>query len=395
MSCWCCDNNQIDPHTCWCNIVGVANTTVVTDNNNITVSSPFYQILSPDNSIEVHASNMGANTIVYEISSTCQEDKYVIACASDNSPWTIWDKVRVDTSWPLTRDLHNCPWNAYYEIWFDPSQLNTPDEKVKWKASCNEVYGKDLFTAWNWLQIVDTWCHGSIRLTNSPFIRPHAQALLETDVTIIYPHWGNNALPNKWWFCISANGRGMWPIGSNDFEINSALFAWTPTAWYSDGSWDMQIRTCHKTWFYHVWMNASFGVNRWVEAARVALISNINGRELLLNVWYANSDEQTLADNEISEDGDNEDLIVWNWWGQSQIVYIEEWNTIRWLFWRVSNNKQWWPWPVDADWRMVVYASSYWFTPNSPQNDTIGCPWQWTNRWVVWVSDANWDSRYL
>jgi len=142
MSCWCEDNTPLN--TCWCSLIWADNTTIDTTSQpwDVIVSSPFYEVVSPLNTIEVHkVIDEESNTITFEIEKECCPDRYVWACENDTNPWVLFnDKLVVDTSWPLTYDLVNCPWDAHVRIWFDVSQLNAPDRLVAVNSSCSSKY---------------------------------------------------------------------------------------------------------------------------------------------------------------------------------------------------------------------------------------------------------------
>lgn len=146
--CWCwCNDNKNNVSICNCSIIGQNNTNVdiITQPWDVLVSSPFYEVTSPLNTIEIHkVIDENTNVITFEIEKDCCPDQFVKACASDTTPWVLFnDKIVINTDWPLTYDLINCPWDAHIEIWFDVSKLNAPDKKVAVNASCSSKYLED------------------------------------------------------------------------------------------------------------------------------------------------------------------------------------------------------------------------------------------------------------
>jgi hypothetical protein len=140
-------------------------------------------------------------------------------------------------------------------------------------------------------------------------------------------------------------------------------------------------------------MNISYWVNRWVEAARVTLASSIPWKETLLNIWEAESNNYTLADNQSIDSWDWEEFRQYNGRWTSDIVLFNGWDAIYWLYGRMNNEKNWWPWGNNVNGKVILYAAPLWFNPYSNWN-TWGSLWQGTYWWIEWLSDENWDIRY-
>jgi len=168
---------------------------------------------------------------------------------------------------------------------------------------------------------------------------------------------------------------------------------WAKKYW----SWEMLWWVCPKRWYYDVWMTASFWVNWGISAARVTLTSDIPWKEVLLNVWFSNSNDRALAMDQFADNDSDEDLIVYNWQWTRDLVLIEEWQVIYWLFWRMATE-------ISGNWQtttapfpngvMTIFSTPFWFNPWGMGN-AVGNPWQWTFWWVAWHCDENWDARYF
>lgn len=142
--CGCQEN--VHSNQC-CNIVECGSISVTQEWNDTIVCAPNIEVTSPDNSISVNKVTSG-NDITFEIEKECCDDNKVGSCPSDTAPGYLFDdKLRVDTTGPLTYDLVNCPWDGYVQIGFDVNQLNAPDKKVAVDASCEGVYLSQALTS--------------------------------------------------------------------------------------------------------------------------------------------------------------------------------------------------------------------------------------------------------
>lgn len=142
--CGCQEN--VHSNQC-CNIVECGSISVTQEWNDTIVCAPNIEVTSPDNSISVNKVTSG-NDITFEIEKECCDDNKVGSCPSDTAPGYLFDdKLRVDTTGPLTYDLVNCPWDGYVQIGFDVNQLNAPDKKVAVDASCEWVYLSQALTS--------------------------------------------------------------------------------------------------------------------------------------------------------------------------------------------------------------------------------------------------------
>ena len=391
---WCwCEETPISS-SCNCNIIDRDNTTITHEWNDIVVSSPFYRVISSDSTVWVTTTTTASpNETVFDLSKPCCPDRLVSVAPECTNWWTIKDVIQVDTSWPLTWTQNWCNnWN----LWFDVSKINTKDERVKWKQSCTSVYWNQLFTTWSWLTIHDNWCSWEIRLTDSPFIKPILKQYIDATQTTYYWHWQQSALPNNWWFAIYTSSY----IDSWWFFINRQEYTLDPDPkpWsISDWSWVSWWFIIPKKWFYRVRMNANIWVNRWVEACRVSLAWLVWwDYRVLLNIWFANSNNYSLAEFESTNTWDSEEWRIWNWCATSDILLIDEWDIIYWLFWRMNNDTLWWPWNATTDWWIMwVFSWPFWFNPFSAWNQAPSNPeYAWTYWWIEWISDELWDTRY-
>jgi hypothetical protein len=240
MSNKCCNEcNQPKSSVCSCNLSWVNNTTVEqVDPNSYTVSSPFYDVISSDNSIDVQT-NVEWNTITFDIQKDCCPDKLVWACDSDTNPWTLFNnKLRVDTTWPLTYNLVNCPWDAYVEIGFNENALNPADNKVAawpWCASgfLNEVLESNS-TYFNFTVV--PWCKYQLQpqprtlfraelWVNNPNVKnldggitiatflesvQHnttiASAVVNHSLWLLEPSTKKVVIPRTWWYHLGLHG---------------------------------------------------------------------------------------------------------------------------------------------------------------------------------------------
>lgn len=144
--CGCQEN--VHSNQC-CNIVECGSISVTQEWNDTIVCAPNIEVTSPDNSISVNKVTSG-NDITFEIEKDCCPDNAVGACPSDTNPWHLFNnKLRVDTTGPLTYDLVNCPWDGYVKIGFDVDNLNAPDKMVAVDATCPGKYLSDALISIN------------------------------------------------------------------------------------------------------------------------------------------------------------------------------------------------------------------------------------------------------
>jgi len=394
-NCWCwCEETPIS-NWCNCSIIGKNNTSITQEWNDIVVSSPFYEVVSSDSTVVVTKTTVAdPNVVTFDLSKPCCPDR-LVAVATECTNWvTLKEWIQVDTSWPLTWTQN---WCNSMNLWFDVSKLTAKDEKVKWKSSCPAVFWDQLLTAWTGIKIEDVWCKWRVSVTDKQWIRPIRRWTLETNLTVEYEHAPQALTPNNWWFCIETQWNWFIDWGTNDFAVTWQPFIWENLWQPSDWSWEMLWWVCPKRWYYDVWMTASFWVNWGISAARVTLTSDIPWKEVLLNVWFSNSNDRALAMDQFADNDSDEDLIVYNWQWTRDLVLIEEWQVIYWLFWRMATE-------ISGNWQtttapfpngvMTIFSTPFWFNPWGMGN-AVGNPWQWTFWWVAWHCDENWDARYF
>jgi len=395
MSCGCwCPEEVVNT---WFNIVWACWVTVdtVTQPWDVIVSSKQYNVTSPDWSITVTpVVDPDTCTTTFQIEKDCCADR-LVAVAPECTTWgTIKDVIKVDTTWPLTWTQN---WCSFWELWFDVGELVTKDEKVKRKQSCTATYWNDLFVWWTWISLDEVWCRWRINVTKNQFVKPMIKSYLLSNLMVQYAHWNQASLPNNWWFPIYTS----WYIDTDNFRTNN--YVWytipaDPKPWsIDDGSWNIDAYSIPKTWYYRVRANANIAVNRWVEATRVALIwLTWWDYACLLNVWFANSNNYSLAEFQSTNTPTAEEWRVWNWCASSDIVYLEEWDEVLWLFWRMNNMTLGWPWTATTDWWVMnIWTWPFWFNPFWAWNQTPANPqFAWTYWGLERVSHPDWDTRF-
>ena len=149
--CWWWTKSPTPSDTCNCNIQGVCGTKVsMLDSSTFQISSDLAtEIVAWDNITvteekqECDDWETWAVKRVYTLDVECC-DKKVAGCINDEQPWSLDQKLTVVS--PLTKTVKDCPSNGVVELWFDPSGLEFPDEKVKVNESCDAGYLQDMFT---------------------------------------------------------------------------------------------------------------------------------------------------------------------------------------------------------------------------------------------------------
>lgn len=265
---------------------------------------------------------------IWDVSVAC-DDKKVGACAQDTTPWYLYnDKLRVDTSGPLTYTQVWCPGNAYVQIWFDESQLNITDldQKVAVQEWCASWYLADRIIVGTWLTANVVWCKLKIDLNCSEdeCTNPWRSAIVQTYLTntinqsqatgnekaYYFSTWAVTELDNLWWthttwarredmavWCITHSGGittiGRWGRYAISFDwhqeqshhvhgtrIGLAIVfpngtvrlvqsrysgvQWTATT--SIGSWDAQYTIPNNTdTTANGWGWSTFSLWRWIE----------------------------------------------------------------------------------------------------------------------------------
>ena len=243
MSCWCNDCQNTSWCTCpnlqieWCGTVDSTNP------NTTILHIPCVNIISWDNSLNVDKTVMW-DDVLYDIRWNTNLDRKVGACYGDNNPWYLFNqKLRVNTTWPLTYNLHNCPWDSYVEICFDETKLEYPET-----LQCNCPWGGGSIDC-------DVNC-------SNCNIQPKAMTELLNNVTIIQPTWQEknyyiawaaiSELDNLWWTRVNSQRSNIWTYG-----------------WMTNNSW---VITICRDWVYEFIIEWSQEQNKWAHASRVGLL---------------------------------------------------------------------------------------------------------------------------
>lgn len=232
------------------------------------------QVVSTDGTVGIttttDSENCGAK--VYDLNVAC-DDKKVGACSSDSSPGYLYnDKLRVDTSWPLTYTLANCPGNAYVQVWFDESKLQQivqQDKRVAVNGWCAPRFLDDAVIVWPWLKKEVVWCRLRVGINcgdktdaTNPWSNPSLQTYLAASVTTFqatntqatYYFSGTpvSQLAGLWWSQVSGN----WRLDFKNWAISHS-------AW---------ITTINKWWRYSISFDGHQEINKGVHGTRVGII---------------------------------------------------------------------------------------------------------------------------
>lgn len=187
------------------------------------------QIISSDESLAITQSidPHNCDAVVYDLS-VDTEDVRVGACSQDTNPGFLYnDKLRVDTSGPLTYTLVNCPGDAYVKIGFNESKLQqivAQDKRVAVNEACAPRYLDDAVIVWPWLTKEVVGCKLKVSLDcgdsedcNNAWSNPSMQTYLSATVNAIqatntqaayYFSWtGVSELNALWWTHLSGNWR--------------------------------------------------------------------------------------------------------------------------------------------------------------------------------------------
>lgn len=350
---WCtCPSFELE----WCGSIDQ------TDPNTTVFHIPCINVISSNSSIDVQKT-VDWDAVYFDIKSIASPDRKVWACYWDNNPWYLFNqKLRVITSWPLTYNLFNCPWDSYVEIGFDESKLTLPTSAV---CDCPE-----------WV----TDCTVSCANCN---IQPKAMTELENNITIVQAVW------------LEMN-----------YYVSSTVIAELNALWWTriDSSWN-NIRT-------YGWMTNSGGVitlcrdgtyeftiegsqeqNKAVHASRVGLlvITPWGSIKTLTQVRYSGTDAYFWSGSQpVSPDashanyGDNRHTTAYagsstpSGWTFSMGTVFER-LPVHWGRWR--------PW-LEAWSKIVMFIklSTYVTWDNTSTNVN----WQFS---IIWHSNvsAGWD----
>ena len=372
MSCGCECENSIPTNWCNCNIIWQDNTTVTNNWNDIIVSSPFYNVVSPDDSTQVFSVyDEDTNTTTFEIYNQCCPDKLVGACDNDTNPWTLFnDKLRVDTTWPLTYNLRDCPWDAYVEIWFDASKLNTTDKKVAVDGSCPGKYLEEALTVnplySEYFEFAKTLCE--LRLTPKPQELFYAD--IHTNTALVFTD-------------ITANTQWRSYIEAGKRATQSTIPSWVQ----DDTTNDTKMVEIWRDWWYTVSMWWSCVVGKWIHTVRHQIF-----------IEKSNWDTYPLLD----------DRFEWGWvkdWNWDKIIQLWElenvvsevnqsdWVSLLWIETSLGRSLRWhWFWQTRTiflnEWDIINFETK-WNTVTRENNvPPMKYELWYTGRWVNWWADS-------
>lgn len=171
-------------------------------------------------------------------------------------------------------------------------------------------------------------------------------------------------------------------------SLNTDTWLWLHASyWEGNGSmltidsWIPSI-TIKKTWMYHIRMNWGFNVNAWVNAAKIALVSDL--------IW----DKQLLLNSKIWSDPSGHPIPTVSLWethryfsfSESGLVKLTAWTKL-WLQVRVSSHV--WSWATVptaitiVEWKSLVSGN-----PNASSNPTYSHKYCWTLFGVSRYSDV-------
>jgi hypothetical protein len=305
---WCdCPNITLE----WCGSIDN------TDPNNLILNIPCINIRSWDASISVWKIVSG-NEVNYDIRVPNYEDRKVWACFGDSTPWYLFnDKLRVVTTWPLTYNLYNCPWNSYVEIGFDATKLSLPTS-----AECD-------CPAWT----LD--CTVSCSNCN---IQPKAMARLVNNTTVVqatglernyYLSWV--AIPELdalWWYRQPATFDTIW-----------AYWGMTHASW---------VITVCRDWIYEFSFEWSQEQNKWIHASRVwlllitpagSVVTLTQSRYSGTDAYFWSASQPTNPDPSYANYWDNSHTTAYAWastpdWGTFSMGTVFERLPLHWSRWR-------------------------------------------------------------
>lgn len=414
---WCPENTN-----CWCWCWGSSPTPTCTPISTIlnwwwldidtTTNSEWCQVVTITNPTEVISSDSSVNIVrwyydggwvfvededgmVFDLKKPCCEDRLVATSSGDNQPWHLMSKLHSCND-ILTITEETIAWVKKAQFCIDQSKIIWVDEKARYDAWCTPWYIKPMLKQWFGISLQDSSCWKTFSVNRSLFIKPILKRYLSSTLVTTYGHWQQAALPNNWWFPIYTDqyiDSWWFFIYTEEYTIPSDPKPWSTSDWWWTSWWFI----IPKKWFYRVRMNTNIWVNRWVEACRVSLAWLLWwDYKILLNIWFANSNNYSLAEFESTNTWDSSERRIWNWCATSDILLFDEWDIIYWLFWRMNNQTSWWPWNATTDaWIMWVFTWPFWFNPFWTWNQAPSNPeYAWTYWWIEWISDQIWDSIY-
>ena len=338
----CNESNTNDLNICWCSIIGRDNTTVdtVSEPWDVIVSSPFYEVTSPLWTVEVHkVVDTETNTITFEIEKECCPDQFVKACPSDTTPWVLFnDKLVVDTSWPLTYDLVNCPWDAHVRIWFDVSQLNAPDRLVAVNSSCVARYLEDALASDSpeYFEFETVACRSVLTPKPRKLLRAEFKALTEATNVL---QWQTT------WFQ-GINNTRMVKSTNMESAISAENLGWSDSYWTvtipRDGWYQINMQGSYVCSWVHTIRNQIVRVDTWL------LIPVLDSREEwgrrvdqdandLINTQSELNTDIALAMHSDIAAANWEEMAIstfmrWHWFWWSTATFLTEWTQLAMIF---------------------------------------------------------------
>lgn len=327
--------------------------------------------------------------MVFDIKKPCCEDRLVATSAWDAQPWHLMSKLHSCDDSVLSITEQNIAWVNKAVFCINTSSIIWPDEKVRYDAWCTPWFVKPMLVQWYGMSLSDVWCSKRFSVDRNLFRKPMFKQYATQYVQCQYPTGNVALLPNNWWFWITTDTTtdNMFWLYQPNYFLNFWWGIWTN--WW----WEYNVWTCTRTWYYRVRFSCSWLINWWVDSFRVALVSDVSWYQILIWEWVTSEDDTWRAYNQTVEDGNNQ---RWRWWefNKEDIVPINAWDKIFWLFGRLDNSVTRWAWA----WQDGI--AFLWTWPAGFNPDDIGNapPWdpKFTGlmRWVERVSDLNWYTIY-
>lgn len=361
----CCDQCN---HIWWCDCPNITlewcGSIDNTDPNNLVLHIPCVNVRSGDGSIVV-SKIVSWDEVNYDIRTVWYTDRKVWACYGDTTPWYLFnDKLRVVTTWPLTYNLYNCPWNSYVEIGFDATQLDLPTAAT---CDCPE-----------WVLDCTVEC-------SNCNIQPKAMVRLANNTTVLQNTWleRNYYLSNVaiaeldalWWYRQWATWDSIRTYG-----------------WMTHSNW---VITICREWIYEFSFEGSQEQNKWIHASRVGLLLITPAWSVLTltqsrysgtDAFFWSASQPVSPDPSYANYGDNQHTTAYAWasspdgWTFSMGTVFER-LPLHWSRWRPS---------IEAGSRIVAFTkvSTYITWDNSSD-----VQWQLS---LIWASNISawWDDMF-
>ena len=272
MSCWCCtpcpDENIECPNLIGRDCINIDKT----DPNTWYIE---WKCISIDSNTISVDKTVTWNNIHFQLEKDCCDDKRVAACPQDTNPRDL--NYKITTSGAITKQLRNCPWDAYIEIGIDESLLNIPnvDEKVAVETWCAPKFLWESITTWAWLKrVIDNCtvkiCHDCDPICSNCNIQPKVSAFLWTTVLIRQ----NTSDEKKYYLATNNIPECDWNGWIKAFdENNSSIPRFTyDNYWSSTPLHNWWVFTLCRAWRIRVWFAWNQEQNKWVGATRVWIL---------------------------------------------------------------------------------------------------------------------------